>query len=78
MAEPVADGPDARQAVNALRNLIDSGFGEILEAGVDACPPLMIFLLAACLLMDRGCLSNLVGVLLIIVGIIAFIVWLLI
>ena len=23
-----ADGPDARQAVNALRNLIDSGFGE--------------------------------------------------
>ena len=61
-----------------MKEFVGEIFGAILEAGTDACPPLMIFLLAACLLMDRGCLSNLAGVLLIIIGIVVFIVWLIV
>ncbi|MBQ6296887.1 MAG: hypothetical protein IJK81_04240 [Selenomonadaceae bacterium] len=50
----------------------------IIEAGVDACPPLLIFLLAVCLFMNSGCLSTLGGIFLVIIGIIALIVWLII
>ena len=50
----------------------------IIRAGVDACPPLLIFLLAVCLFMNSGCLSTLGGIFLVIIGIIALIVWLII
>ena len=50
----------------------------IIGAGVDACPPLLIFLLAVCLFMNSGCLSTLGGIFLVVLGIIALIVWLII
>lgn len=53
-------------------------FESIIGAGVDACPPLLIFLLAVCLFMNSGCLSTLGGIFLVIIGIIALIVWLII
>lgn len=52
--------------------------GEIFRPFVEACPPLIIFLLAACLFMNDGCLSNLGGIFLTIIGIIVLIVWFLI
>ncbi|MBE8954914.1 MAG: hypothetical protein SR2Q5_04480 [Quinella sp. 2Q5] len=48
----------------------------IVEAGVDACPPLLIFLFVACMFISDGCLPKIGGILLIPIGIIALIVWL--
>ena len=59
-------------------SIIGEIFEGILEAVVDACPPLLLFLLAVCLFMNSGCLSTLGGIFLVILGIIALIVWLLI
>ena len=59
-------------------SIIGEIFEGILEAGVDDCPPLLLFLLAVCLFMNSGCLSTLGGILLVILGIIALIVWLII
>jgi|GEM_PF-6979962 len=59
-------------------SIIGEIFEGILGAGVDACPPLLIFLLAVCLFISDGCLSKLGGILLVIIGIIALIVWLII
>ena len=58
--------------------IIGEIFEEILGAGVDACPPLLIFLLAVCLFMNSGCLSTLGGIFLVILGIISLIVRLII
>ena len=47
----------------------------ILEVGVEACPPLLLFILGACLFFGDGCLPKLGGVLLVVIGILAIIVW---
>lgn len=49
---------------------------DILSSLIDACPPLIIFLFAACLFMNDGCLSNLGGILLMLIGFVVLIVWL--
>ena len=59
-------------------SIIGEIFERILEAGVNACPPLLLFLLVVCLFMNSGCLSTLGGILLVIIRIIALIVWLII
>jgi len=43
-------------------SIIGEIFEEILRAGVDDCPPLLIFLFAVCLFMNSGCLSTLGGI----------------
>mgnify|MGYP000323082911 CR=1 FL=1 len=48
---------------------------EIFKSMIDACPPLLIFLIAAWLLMGNGCLPKIGGILLIPIGIIALVVW---
>ena len=50
-------------------------FEEILETGIDACPPLLIFLFVTCFLMSDGCLPKIGGILLIPIGIIALVIW---
>ena len=47
----------------------------ILEAGVAACPPLLLFILGACLFFSDGCLPKLGGFLLIPISIIALLLW---
>ena len=59
-------------------SIIGEIFEGILGAGVDDCPPFLIFLFAVCLFMNSGCLSMLGGIFLVIIGIIALIVWLII
>ena len=48
---------------------------DILGAMIDVCPPLLIFLIAACLFTSNGCLSKIGGILLIPIGIVALVVW---
>ena len=43
-------------------SIIGEIFEEILGAGVDDCPPFLIFLFAVCLFMNSGCLSTLGGI----------------
>ena len=46
------------------------------ETVIGYCPPLLIFILAAAFIADRNCLANLGGGCLILVGIVAFVAWL--
>ena len=45
-------------------------FAAVIEFAVETCPPLFIFLLAACLFISNGYLSKLGGILLMIMGLI--------
>ena len=62
--------------MKALIEIVVEIIESIVEAGIDICPPLLIFLFMACLFMTDGCLPKIGGILLIPIGIIAFIVWL--
>lgn len=53
-------------------------FEAVIEFGAENCPPLLIFIVAAFLFMYNGCLPTLGAILLVIIGIIAFAVWLMI
>ena len=52
-------------------------FGEgILEAAIEFCPPLLIFIFAVAFIADGGCLASIGGGCLFLVGLVAFVAWL--
>ena len=52
-------------------------FGEsILEAAIEFCPPLLIFIFAVAFIADGGCLEAVGGGCLFLVGLVAFVAWL--